>query len=64
MDERHELLPHLTPIPDLLDDWDGRDPMDLLSREERDQLRADLDEIAACRRRALASAWTTSLAGR
>jgi hypothetical protein len=55
-----ELLPFLTPIPSLMDgegkEWDTRDPLDLLSRQERDQLRADLDEIAACQRRAMAAA--------
>jgi hypothetical protein len=61
MSGRDELLPYLTPIPSLLDDWDGQDPYDLFSREQREQILAKLDEIAACRRRALAAALTAPL---
>lgn len=43
-----ELLPYLTPISGLMDgdgcEWDYRDPLDLLSREEREELRRKLDE--------------------
>jgi hypothetical protein len=43
-----ELLPHLTPISGLMDgdggEWDAHDPLDLLSREEREELREHLAE--------------------
>jgi hypothetical protein len=36
------ILPYLTPISGLMDgdgcEWDARDPLDLLSREEREEL--------------------------
>lgn len=55
-----ELLPYLTPISELMDgdgcEWDYRDPLDLLSREEREALRQQLKEMDDCRDRAMFSA--------
>jgi hypothetical protein len=39
-------------------EWDCRDPLDLLSREDHDALREQLREYARCRARALAAAHT------
>jgi hypothetical protein len=65
MSERDELLPFLTPISGLMDgdgcEWDCRDPLDLLSREEREALWAQLEEISDCQDRALFNARFTYL---
>jgi hypothetical protein len=65
MSGREELLPYLVPISGLMDgdgcEWDCRDPLDLLSREEREALREQLREIDHCRVRALAAAHTIPL---
>jgi hypothetical protein len=46
-----DVLPELTPIPDL----DVIDPLDLLSDEEREALRRELDDMARARRKAEAT---------
>jgi hypothetical protein len=55
-----DLLPYLTPISGLMDgdgcEWDARDPLDLLSCEEREALREQLREYDRCMARARASA--------
>jgi hypothetical protein len=62
MSGRDELLPYLVPISGLMDgdgcEWDCRDPLDLLSREEREALRRQLEEMNHARVRALAAAHT------
>jgi hypothetical protein len=60
MARRDELLPYLVPISGLMDgdgcEWDCRDPLDLLSREERESLREQLREYDCCMARALVAA--------
>ena len=51
-----ELLPFLTPIPSLLEVWDGQDPYDLFSPEERERILAYGREVDACQQRAWVAA--------
>jgi hypothetical protein len=54
------LLPDLVPISGLMDgdgaEWDQRDPMDLLPREERERILAWCKEYDRCMARALVEA--------
>jgi hypothetical protein len=65
MSGRDELLPYLVPISGLMDgdgcEWDCRDPLDLLSREERKALREQLREYDRHQVRARAAAHTIPL---
>ena len=65
MSGRDELPPYRTPISGLMDgdgcEWDCRDPLDLLSREEREALRQQLEDMDRARIRALAWAQTAWL---